>query len=81
MDLEEDRSGQTQHPGFVGEDAATLVRCLISMFTRSSGFIDHTFFQWAIGKAVKAQMSVAASRGVSSTAGNWRPSLPAMASS
>jgi hypothetical protein len=29
-----------------------------------------TFFQWAVGKAAKAQTSVAASRSMVSTAGN-----------
>ena len=48
----------------------TLVRRLISLLTRSSGFVLHTFFQWAWGNAANAQMSTAASRSIASTAGN-----------
>jgi len=36
---------------------------------------------WAEGKLAKEQMSGAASRSIASTAGNWRPSLPAIESS
>jgi hypothetical protein len=39
----------------------TRARLLISLFTRSSGVVDHSFGQWLRGNAVKAHTSAWAS--------------------
>jgi hypothetical protein len=38
--------------------------------------VDRTFFQWLTGKEVKASRSSAASRSMTSSLGDWRPSIP-----
>ena len=45
------------------------LRRRISRFSRSCGLLDHSFCQWATGKAVKARMSGAASASSSATSG------------
>ena len=57
-------------PGVVptaGWGPTTSVRRRISRFSRSCGLLDHSFCQWATGKAVKARMSGAASASSSAT--------------
>ena len=59
----------------VGEDAhhvpfrGQALRRRNSRFSRSCGLLDHSFCQWATGKAVKARMSGAASASSSATWG------------
>src|SRR5215203_2726933 len=45
----------------LGKMPTTRARRLISLLTRSSGLVDHTFGQWLRGKPVKASTSVLAS--------------------
>ena len=45
----------------LGKMPTTRARRLISLLTRSSGLVDHTFGQWLRGNAVKASTSVLAS--------------------
>jgi hypothetical protein len=60
--LDQHRAGQPKQGGGVGEvptsgrcpQRTTSVRRLISLFSRSRGLVDQIFFQWPIGKAVKA---------------------------
>jgi hypothetical protein len=54
---------------------------LISLFKRSSGLVDQTFFQWLGGNEAKANSSSALSRSIVSSLGNCRPSIPAIMSS
>jgi hypothetical protein len=51
------------------------------LFSRSSGLVDQSFFQWLTGKEVKASNSSALSRSMVSSLGNWRPNIPAITSS
>ena len=44
----------------LGKTPTTSVRRLISLFTRSSGFVDQIFFQCATGKSANAVTSMAA---------------------
>src|SRR5512135_2038041 len=48
----------------------TSVRRLISLFSRSSGLVLHSFFQGASGKSAKAVRSALASVSIAATAGN-----------
>jgi hypothetical protein len=57
------------------------MRRLISLFKRSSGLVDPTFFQWLIGNEAKANSSSALSRNMTSSLGNCRPNIPAIMSS
>jgi hypothetical protein len=42
--------------------------------------VDQVFFQWLGGKLVKANSASTESRGMASSLGNWRPSIPAITS-
>ena len=55
----------TRHVPFRGQ----ALRRRNSRFSRSCGLLDHSFCQWATGKAVKARMSGAASASSSATWG------------
>ena len=55
----------------LGKMPTTLVRRLISAFTRSRGLVDHSLVQCGDGKAEKARRSSPASASLSATSGNW----------
>jgi hypothetical protein len=55
----------------------TFVLRLISLLTRSNGFVDHTLAQCAGGKAAKAVRSSRASASMVATAGNFGASMAA----
>ena len=71
--LGQHRAHQAPRRQPVGEDAhhvpfrGQALRRLISRFSRSCGLLDHSFCQWATGKAVQARMSGAASASSSAT--------------
>jgi hypothetical protein len=60
VDLDQHAAGQAQHARLVGEDADQVGLPLDLLADRCSGLVDQMFFQWAKGKAPKAQMSTAA---------------------
>lgn len=77
----EDRTGQALERGGVGEHAATTsVRRVIPLFTRSSGLVDYSYPQCALGNAQTVRASVLASVMRVWNFGNWRPSNMAMVS-
>jgi hypothetical protein len=65
----------------VGEHTDDSVRRLISLFTRSNGFVEQIFFQCLTGKSANAVTPIVASRSMLSTLENWRSSMPTMTSS
>ena len=54
-------------PATVSRRGPRPIESRISRFSRSCGLLDHSFCQWATGKAVKARMSGAASASSSAT--------------
>jgi len=56
LGLDQDRAGEAQQRGRVGEPT-TSVRRLISLFSRSSGLVLPIFFQCETGKDAKAVTS------------------------
>jgi hypothetical protein len=61
MGFDQHRAGEPQQSLGTREDTTTSVRRLTSLFSRSSGLVDQSFFQCEIGNEVKANSSSALS--------------------